>query len=69
MGETHFKLENLEKILLYFEATIFQDIEYFDDPGNTPGVICSRLNSDCSRIAGVTGIRMATLLQRVIKSI
>ena len=45
---------------MFFEATVFQDISYFDDPNNTPGVICSRMSSDCARIGGVTGIQMAT---------
>ena len=38
-------------------------MEYFDDKKNSPGVICSRLSTDCEKIATVTGTRISTIFQ------
>ena len=47
----------------YFEATINQDISYFDSPHHTPGVICSRLSQDCQKAGNATGIQLGLIIQ------
>lgn len=54
---------NTRMRFMYFQATLSQDMEYFDDVKNTPGVICSRLSTDCEKVGNVTGTRMSMLVQ------
>lgn len=38
---------------MVFQAYMQQDMEYFDDPKNTTGALCSRLATDASAVQGV----------------
>ena len=48
---------------LYFKALLRQEIEFFDDPRFPSGVLTGRLASDCSKIAGMSGMRIAAVSQ------
>lgn len=46
-----------------FEATLRQEIAYFDDPKNNTGALCARLATEASAVQGATGIRIGLTLQ------
>ncbi|GFR02321.1 ATP-dependent translocase ABCB1 [Trichonephila clavata] len=50
---------------LVFANIITQDMEFFDNPKNSIGSLCSRLTSDASSVQGATGARISTLLQAI----
>ncbi|GFT57778.1 ATP-dependent translocase ABCB1 [Trichonephila clavipes] len=50
---------------LVFSNIITQDMEFFDNPKNSIGSLCSRLTSDASSVQGATGARISTLLQAI----
>lgn len=50
---------------LYFKALMRQEIAFYDDPKFPSGVLTSRLATDCSKLAGMTGSRISALFQAV----
>ncbi|GFS95723.1 ATP-dependent translocase ABCB1 [Nephila pilipes] len=50
---------------LVFANILTQDMEFFDNPKNSIGSLCSRLTSDASSVQGATGSRLSTLLQAI----
>ncbi|RHZ80336.1 hypothetical protein Glove_137g129 [Diversispora epigaea] len=48
-----------------FEALLKQEIGFFDDENNGTGILTSKLASDASRIDGLTGTLMGSILQTV----
>jgi len=46
---------------LYFQAVMRQEMDFFDDPRYPAGMLTSRLSTDCSKIAGVAGLRLNAL--------
>ncbi|CAG8448762.1 17258_t:CDS:10 [Acaulospora morrowiae] len=57
--------EKLTKRLrtITFEKLLKQDIGYFDDERNSTGVLTSKLAIDASRVEGLTGTLMGSILQ------
>ena len=45
-----------------FEATLRQDVSFFDDPKNNTGALCTRLATEASAVQGASGIRIGLTL-------
>ncbi|XP_035709895.1 ATP-dependent translocase ABCB1 isoform X2 [Folsomia candida] len=46
-----------------FSSVLNQDMTFFDEPDNTVGNLCARLSTDATSLRGVTGNRMAAMIQ------
>ncbi|KAI8910240.1 P-loop containing nucleoside triphosphate hydrolase protein [Gorgonomyces haynaldii] len=46
-----------------FEKILYQDISFFDDNKNSTGVLTSNLSQDATKVQGVSGATLGTLLQ------
>ncbi|XP_077383146.1 ATP-dependent translocase ABCB1-like [Festucalex cinctus] len=51
--------------LAAFKALMRQDLGWFDDHKNSVGTLTTRLASDAAQVQGVTGLRLATLVQNI----
>ncbi|XP_061676124.1 ATP-dependent translocase ABCB1-like isoform X7 [Syngnathoides biaculeatus] len=51
--------------LAAFKALMRQDLSWFDDHRNSVGMLTTRLASDAAQVQGVTGLRLATLVQNI----
>nr|XP_057941803.1 ATP-dependent translocase ABCB1-like [Doryrhamphus excisus] len=51
--------------LASFKALMRQDIGWFDDPRHSVGILTTRLASDTAQVQGVTGLRLATMIQNI----
>ncbi|XP_077454195.1 phosphatidylcholine translocator ABCB4-like [Stigmatopora argus] len=49
--------------LAAFKALMRQDLGWFDDHKNSVGMLTTRLAADAAQVQGVTGVRLATLVQ------
>ncbi|KAF5885785.1 multidrug resistance protein 1-like isoform X1, partial [Clarias magur] len=45
-----------------FQAMLRQEIGWFDDPNNSPGVLSTRLATDASMVQGATGIQIGIIV-------
>lgn len=52
-----------------FRAILRQEINYFDEPNHSTGVLCTRLSTEASSVQGVTGVRFGTILQHSLSMI
>lgn len=59
--------ENLTKRLRSnaFKAILSQDMEYFDDPENNIGALCTRLSVEAAAVQGATGSRLGFILMTI----
>lgn len=48
-----------------FEASLKQEIGWFDQPDNSVGALGARLSGDCSSVQGATGMRIGSILQSI----
>ncbi|XP_061918767.1 ATP-dependent translocase ABCB1-like isoform X1 [Entelurus aequoreus] len=48
-----------------FKAMLSQDLGWFDNPNNSVGALSTRLASDATQVQGVTGLRLAALVQNI----
>ncbi|XP_061811583.1 ATP-dependent translocase ABCB1-like isoform X3 [Nerophis lumbriciformis] len=48
-----------------FKAMLSQDLGWFDNPKNSVGALLTRLASDAAQVQGVTGLRLAALVQNI----
>lgn len=48
-----------------FEATLKQEIGWFDQPENAIGALGARLSGDCASVQGATGMRIGSILQSI----
>ncbi|XP_077454039.1 phosphatidylcholine translocator ABCB4-like [Stigmatopora argus] len=51
--------------LAAFKAMLRQDLGWFDNHKNSVGALTTRLATDAAQVQGVTGVRLATLVQNV----
>ncbi|XP_077454038.1 ATP-dependent translocase ABCB1-like [Stigmatopora argus] len=51
--------------LAAFKAMLRQDLGWFDNHKNSIGALTTRLATDAAQVQGVTGVRLATLVQNV----
>ncbi|XP_061632910.1 ATP-dependent translocase ABCB1-like isoform X2 [Phyllopteryx taeniolatus] len=51
--------------LAAFKALMRQDLAWFDDHKNSVGMLTTRLASDAAQVQGVTGLRLATMVQNI----
>lgn len=63
--------ERLTKRLrtITFEALLKQEIGFFDDENNGTGVLTSKLATDATRVDGLTGTLMGSILQTLTNMI
>lgn len=52
-----------------FRAIIRKDVEFFDYPDNSVGVLITRLSSDCANVQGATSTRLAGVVQATTSAI
>ena len=55
--------------LACFTALLRQEVGYFDDPKNSPGVLITRLADDAGQIKGLTGQLLGTIVQTLASMI
>ena len=48
-----------------FKAMLRQNIAYFDDHFNSTGALTTRLATDAAKVQGITGTRLAVVIQAV----
>lgn len=48
-----------------FQATMNQDMGWFDDTRNGVGILCARLAGDCASVQGACGTRLGSIVQSV----
>ena len=48
-----------------FQAILRQEVNYFDQPENSTGALCTRLATDASAIQGASGVRMGYILEYI----
>ncbi|XP_061771598.1 ATP-dependent translocase ABCB1-like isoform X3 [Nerophis ophidion] len=48
-----------------FKAMLRQDLDWFDNPNNSVGALSTRLASDAAQVQGVTGLRLAAIVQNI----
>ncbi|XP_061918777.1 phosphatidylcholine translocator ABCB4-like isoform X3 [Entelurus aequoreus] len=48
-----------------FKAMLRQDLGWFDNPNNSVGALSTRLASDTAQVQGVTGLRLAAVVQNI----
>ena len=48
---------------LGFKAMMRQEMEYFDDHMNSTGALTTRLATDASKVQGVTGVKIGSVIQ------
>ena len=49
-----------------FEALIKQEVAFFDDEKNGTGILISKLATDASKVQGLTGSLMGSILQMLL---
>uniref|UniRef100_A0A3Q2XXX6 ATP-binding cassette, sub-family B (MDR/TAP), member 4 n=2 Tax=Hippocampus comes TaxID=109280 RepID=A0A3Q2XXX6_HIPCM len=54
-----------EILTLKLRLAAFKDLGWFDDHKNSVGTLTTRLASDAAQVQGVTGLRLATLVQNI----
>lgn len=48
-----------------FQASLKQEMGWFDQPENSVGALGARLSGDCASVQGATGMRIGSILQSI----
>jgi len=48
-----------------FRSILRQEVNFFDQPNHSTGVLCARLASDASAVQGATGLRFGSILEHL----
>lgn len=54
---------------LFFRSVVSKEIEFFDRPGNSVARFTAQLATDCSKIQGLTGMRIGRILEAASTSL